>query len=94
MTDRNRYISSTDVAPRRGNTELPASFKSTTALAQLCESIWGLVRTLLCADAPEGSSLADKTDLDFDQDKEALSFCWRALQESRHVSKPRYRVLL
>lgn len=85
MAHRIRYITSKGVAARRGSTELSTSFNPTTALAQLCESIWDLVRALLCADAPEGSSLADKTDLDFDQDKEALSFCWRALQESRYV---------
>lgn len=57
--------------------------RSSERILELCENIWNGVKPLLCADAPEGLSISNDVSLDFDQDKETLSFCWRALQESR-----------
>ena len=50
----------------------------------VCHGVWEAVRDTLCFDAPEGLELdeeeADDNDLGT---KDALSFCWRALKESR-----------
>lgn len=52
----------------------------------ICSGVWKVVQDVLCFDAPEGHAISED---DFnDQDvgtKDILSFCWRALKESRSV---------
>jgi len=52
----------------------------------LCNNVWEAVRVILCFDAPEGSNDATEEldDLDIGE-KDTLSYCWRALKESRFV---------
>ena len=53
-------------------------------LLQCCTDTWLGVHDVLCYDAPEGRNLTDEEGDDVDMDgKDVLSFCWRALKESR-----------
>lgn len=57
-------------------------------LLSCCSKLWAAVRSILCFDAPEGRDLHDDDDDDDETDKgskDMLSFCWRALKESRSV---------
>lgn len=51
-----------------------------------CEQVWIAVREVLCYDAPEGRVIEedDADNLDTGS-KDSLSFCWRALRESKFV---------
>ena len=52
----------------------------------ICSEVWEVVRDVLCFDAPEGHEISE--DDCNEQDigtKDTLSFCWRALRESRSV---------
>ena len=52
----------------------------------ICASVWDAVHDVLCFDAPEGYDMGE--DEINEQDvgtKDTLSFCWRALKESRSV---------
>ena len=52
---------------------------------RLCGQIWSFVKPVLCSDAPEGQMLYDDLpDATDAEGKERLSFCWRALKESRY----------
>ena len=42
-----------------------------------------MTQPVLGADAPEGTETVDETLEEFGDGKEVLSFCWRALKESR-----------
>lgn len=63
-----------------------------TTLLTCCHKVWNLVHDILCYQAPEGRLTYDEDD-DDDEDeddvdnkgKDKLSFCWRALKESRSV---------
>ena len=46
----------------------------------LCEESWEAVRKILCVDSPEGATIDEDAQIN---DKDALSFSWRALKESR-----------
>ena len=49
----------------------------------ICADVWEVVRHTLCFDAPEGHEMDEEAD-DVDiGTKDVLSFCWRALKESR-----------
>ena len=51
--------------------------------------MWEAVRNCLCFDAPEGHEFQIEVEDDEEVDngnKDILSFCWRALKESRSVS--------
>ena len=49
----------------------------------ICGDVWEVVRHTLCFDAPEGHEMDEEAD-DVDiNTKDVLSFCWRALKESR-----------
>jgi len=50
-----------------------------------CTRVWQAVQHVLCSDAPEGYHLEDEEGNDSGGGKEMLSFCWRALKESRWV---------
>jgi len=53
----------------------------------ICDGVWEAVRDVLCFDAPEGTDIADEEADDFEVGtKETLSYCWRALKESRSVA--------
>ena len=55
-------------------------------IASICAGVWDVVKDILCSDAPEGYD--DDEDELIEQDigtKDTLSFCWRALKESRSV---------
>ena len=53
-----------------------------------CGEVWKVVRRVLCFDSPEGFELEDDDDNDVSVGtKDTLSFSWRALKESRLVSK-------
>ena len=53
-------------------------------LSSICSGIWEVVKDVLCFDAPEGHDVSED---DFNEHdvgtKDVLSFCWRALKESR-----------
>lgn len=49
----------------------------------VCHGVWEAVRDTLCFDAPEGLELDEEADDNDLGTKDALSFCWRALKESR-----------
>lgn len=52
----------------------------------VCSGVWEVVQDVLCFDAPEGHDISED---DFNEQdrgtKDILSFCWRALKESRSV---------
>lgn len=90
MTDyeRDRYIVEND--------HLSECVRSSTAHDQLrsrlsyqrvlgyCSQTWDAVKRVLCFDVPEGNTLEKEDTVELDAgSKEALSFCWRALKESR-----------
>lgn len=53
----------------------------------ICGGIWEAVRVVLCFDAPEGTDAIEDEQEDADVGaKDTLSYCWRALKESRSVS--------
>ena len=53
---------------------------------RLCEGIWKAVKAVLCFDAPEGTNLIDEDNDDLDIGaKDTLSYCWRALKDSRFL---------
>ena len=57
--------------------------KSTERIHSICRDVWEVVRHTLCFDAPEGHEIDEEAD-DVDiGTKDVLSFCWRALKESR-----------
>ena len=57
--------------------------KFTERIHLICRDVWGVVRHTLCFDAPEGHEIDEEVD-DVDiGTKDILSFCWRALKESR-----------
>ena len=51
----------------------------------ICNRVWNVVKNTLCSDAPEGLELEESESGMLAGSKEALSFCWRALKESRYV---------
>ncbi len=55
----------------------------------ICSGVWEVVQDVLCFDAPEGHEISED---DFNEQdigtKDILSFCWRALKESRSVETP------
>ena len=52
-------------------------------LLEILSQVWDAVRTILCADAPEGYEIRnDGGEYEVDT-KDLLSYCWRALKESR-----------
>ena len=60
-------------------------------LIACCRQVWYAVRSILCFDAPEGHHVHDDEDDDDEADhrsKDTLSFCWRALKESRSACIP------
>ena len=57
--------------------------KFTERIHLICDGVWEIVRHTLCFDAPEGHEMDEEAD-DVDiGTKDVLSFCWRALKESR-----------
>lgn len=53
-----------------------------------CQEIWDVVKETLCQDSPEGHQ--DQAEFPVDDElhsgeKDGLSYCWRALKESRSV---------
>ena len=55
-------------------------------IVSICSGVWDVVKDVLCSDAPEGYDISE--DELSEQDigtKDTLSFCWRALKESRSV---------
>lgn len=59
--------------------------KFTERIHLICRDIWEVVRHTLCFDAPEGHEVDEEAD-DVDiGTKDVLSFCWRALKESRLI---------
>jgi len=61
----------------------------------ICDCVWEAVRDVLCFDAPEGTNLISEEAEDVDVGtKDALSYCWRALKESRSVAVFRAGILV
>ena len=55
-------------------------------IASICFGVWDVVKDILCSDAPEGYDLNEDEFVEQDiGTKDTLSFCWRALKESRSV---------
>lgn len=58
-------------------------------LMAICGGVWEAVRGVLCFDTPEGADMDDEEIDNIDVGaKDTLSYCWRALKESRSVSFP------
>lgn len=55
----------------------------TQRLLEIASNVWLAVKDVLCADAPEGYELEIAGDQATVGTKDMLSFCWRALKESR-----------
>lgn len=56
-----------------------------------CTKIWEAVREILCFDSPEGYEESEEGDSSLDLGNgtnDTLSFCWRALKESRSAIIP------
>ena len=55
-------------------------------LFSICSKVWEVVHDVLCSDAPEGFEISeDEVNENDIGTKDTLSFCWRALKESRSV---------
>lgn len=55
-------------------------------IASICSGVWDVVKKILCSDAPEGYDINEDEFIEQEiGTKDALSFCWRALKESRSV---------
>lgn len=52
-------------------------------LLDIAHRVWEAVKDILCADAPEGYEVEGLDDQVVVDTKDLLSFCWRALKESR-----------
>lgn len=61
-----------------------------------CTKIWEAVKEVLCFDSPEGYEEFEEGDsLDLGNGtKDTLSFCWRALKESRSANIPLHHFVL
>ena len=67
------------------NNRIYARRKFLDQAIHLCERIWEAVQGALCADSPEGHSMNTSADDEVQMnDKDAMSFSWRSLKESRH----------
>ena len=55
-------------------------------IASICSGVWDVVKNILCSDAPEGYDINEDEFIEQEVGtKDTLSFCWRALKESRSV---------
>ena len=55
-------------------------------VASICSRVWDAVKCILCSDAPEGYDINEDEFVEQEiGTKDTLSFCWRALKESRYV---------
>ena len=64
-----------------------AQIKVNNRIFSCCLQIWDVVKGVLCVDSPEGYEPGEFEGSDLDiGPKDTLSFCWRALKESRFVS--------
>ena len=52
----------------------------------ICAKVWEAVRAILCCDTPEGMRIDEESDDLNAGSKDTLSYCWRALKESRFVN--------
>lgn len=60
-------------------------------LFECCESVWKVVKDILCVDSPEGHVSEDSEDNETEVDaKDLLSFSWRALREARYSVSSRH----
>lgn len=83
MVSRSDYVKSLDLSMA---TSLRKWKDCNRRISLTSSGVWEAVQDVLCFDAPEGHEIAED-DLN-EQDigtKDALSFCWRALKESRSV---------
>lgn len=83
MVSRVDYVGSLDPSPAAAS-QIWEAFNRRIFL--ISSGVWEAVRDVLCFDAPEGHDIGE--DDPNEQDigtKETLSFCWRALKESRSV---------
>lgn len=55
-------------------------------ILRVAQSVWEAVKGILCADAPEGYEVENQDD-EIVGTKDLLSFCWRALKESRYAQR-------
>ena len=63
--------------------------KITLRFLDIARTVWEAVKEILCADAPEGYEVGDHEDEVEVNTKALLSFCWRALKESRYQTNLR-----
>ena len=55
-------------------------------IISICSGVWDVVKDVLCSDAPEGYDISEDELIEQDiGSRDTLSFCWRALKESRSV---------
>lgn len=70
--------------------EWSARREANDRILDCCTKIWEAVKEVLCFDSPEGYEESEEGD-SLDQGngtKDTLSFCWRALKESRSENLP------
>lgn len=70
--------------------EWSARREANDRILDCCTKIWEAVKEVLCFDSPEGYEESEEGDsLDLGNGtKDTLSFCWRALKESRSENRP------
>lgn len=70
--------------------EWSARREANDRILDCCTKIWEAVKEVLCFDSPEGYEESEEGDsLDLGNGtKDTLSFCWRALKESRSENLP------
>ena len=82
----NRYIVSRIDYVESLNASLDKWEGIDTRIVSICSGVWDVVKSVLCSDAPEGYDICEDELLEQDTgSKDTLSFCWRALKESRSV---------
>ena len=82
--------------PGPSSPEWGARREANDRMLDCCTKIWEAVKEVLCFDSPEGyegSEEGDSLDLG-NGTQDTLSFCWRALKESRLVNIPLYNFVL
>ena len=81
-----RHIINSDGFPHLLDLDWSAQTAVDDRILCCCMRIWEAVKGVLCFDSPEGYELEeDEIDQSGVGTKDTLSFCWRALKESRCV---------
>ena len=82
----NRYILTSDSLMEAFQTDTHSALQAFKVdILHMCAEVWDKVKPVLCYDAPEGHVLQEVDFLDYPLfgDQATLSYCWRALMETR-----------